>query len=354
MKTPSAYAAIPMRTVGPIKISGNVLDEQLCVPLATLEMPLWPSVGRGALLSRLAPQGIQVVVVDACMTRSVVFEGPDAKTILQVVQALESHREVLENVVKSTSRFARLRDWHVQIVGNLLYLRFEMQTGDAAGHNMVTKASDALISWFLLQYPVLQYVSISGNLCTDKKVSAINGLLGRGHSVIAELLVSRDLCQKRLRTTPEKIVQLHIKKNLLGTLLAGGLRTANAHFANVLLAFYLATGQDAANIVEGSQGIVHTEVRDDDLYFSVSLPNIIVGTLGSGKQWPFVHENLQALGCLETRACGDNAKRLAAIVGATVLCGEISLLAAQTNPGELVQSHLRLERRDPIQGKPHG
>jgi hydroxymethylglutaryl-CoA reductase (NADPH) len=354
LKNPEAIAAIPMRTVGPIKIGGDVLDEELYVPLATLESPLWPSVRRGALLSRAAAQGIQVVVVDACMTRSVVLEGPDAKTILQVVHALDSHRTALEQVVADTSRFTRLRDWHVQMVGHLLYLRFEMQTGDAAGHNMVTKAADALIAWLLQRYPALQYVSISANFCTDKKVSAVNGILGRGHSVIAELLVSRDACQKHLRTTPEKIVQLHIKKNLIGTMLAGGLRSANAHFANILLAVYLATGQDAANIVEGSQGMVHAELRDSDLYFSVTLPNIIVGTVGSGKQWPFVQENLKALGCIASREPGQNAKRLAAIIAATVLCGELSLLAAQTNPGELVDSHLRLERIDHAKGKPHG
>ena len=137
---------------------------------------------------------------------------------------------------------------------------------------------------------------------------------------------------------------LNLKTNLIGTLLAGGIRSANAHFANMLLAFYLATGQDAANIVEGSQGIVYTEVRDGDLYFSTTLPNIIVGSVGAGKNLEFVRANLDALGCYEKRASGGNARRLAAIAGACVLCGELSLLAAQTNPGELMQAHTRLER----------
>ncbi len=112
----------------------------------------------------------------------------------------------------------------------------------------------------------------------------------------------------------------------------------------MLLAFYLATGQDAANIVEGSQGIVHAEVRGEDLYFSVTLPNIIVGTVGNGKQLDFVQNNLAMLGCMEARAPGANARRLAIIAAATVLCGELSLLAAQTNPGELMRSHIQLER----------
>ena len=155
----------------------------------------------------------------------------------------------------------------------------------------------------------------------------------------------RAACEKLLRTTPERVADLNLKKNLIGTALAGGLRTANAHYANMLLAFYLATGQDAANLVEGSQGIVHAEARPDGLYFSCSIPHLIVGTAGAGKDLAFVQENLRALGCLEPREPGANARRLAVICAATVLCGELSLLAAQTNPGELMRAHLSLERK---------
>jgi hydroxymethylglutaryl-CoA reductase (NADPH) len=315
------------------------------VPLATFETPLWPSTNRGALVSRLS-SGIHTVVISDIMTRSVLVEAPDAEYAHMISNALRSYTDELEQVVATTSRFAQLEDWHIQIVGNLIYIRFAMSTGDAAGHNMTTKAADALLEWVLTRYPKLQYVSISGNYCTDKKASAVNGILGRGKYAVAEITVSKEICEKHLKTTPEKIVNLNIKKNLIGTLLAGGIRSANAHFANMLLGFYLATGQDAANIIEGSQGIVHAEVRNQDLYFSVTLPNVIVGTIGNGKDLPFVKENLEKLGCLESRKSGQNGQRLAAIAAATVLCGELSLLAAQTNPGELMQSHLRLERME--------
>ena len=162
---------------------------------------------------------------------------------------------------------------------------------------------------------------------------------------MAEVLIPRKPVARYLHTTPEKIADLNLRKNWVGTSLAGGLRSANAHFANMLLAFYLATGQDAANIVEGSQGFVLAEARGDaGLYFSVTLPNLVVGTVGNGKDLPFVEENLRGLGCLEPREPGQNARRLALICAATVLCGELSLLAAQTNPGELMAAHLRLER----------
>lgn len=343
MNSGKQTAVVPMQHVGPVKITGPELDALVEVPLATFETPLWPSTNRGARVSRLAG-GIHAVVVNDCMTRSILVQAPNAMYANEVAGGLERHGDALSDVVAQTSRFARLKDWHVQQVGDLLYIRFSMKTGDAAGHNMVTKAADALLEWILLQYGLLEYVSISGNFCVDKKVSAVNGILGRGKSVIAEVVISGSLCREQLRTTPEKIVDLNIKKNLIGTMLAGGLRSANAHFANLLFAFYLATGQDVANIVEGSQGIVHAEVRGEDLYFSVSLPNIIVGTIGNGKELPFVRENLRQLGCLEKRKSGQNARRLALIIGATVLCGELSLLAAQTNQGELMKSHLKLER----------
>ncbi|MFH0907509.1 MAG: hydroxymethylglutaryl-CoA reductase [bacterium] len=341
---PSSVAAIPMRTVGPIRLAGPEVSGDVMVPLATYESPLWPSVDRGARVS-VACGGIRAVVVDERMTRSILLQGPTAESVLKAVRELDARRTDLAAVVAETSRFAKLVDLHSQIVGNLLYLRLEFTTGDAAGHNMVTKASDHLQQWILKKYPDLRYVSISANFCTDKKVSAVNGILGRGKNVVTEITIPRDVCERLLKTTPEKMVDLHIKKNLIGTMLAGGLRTANAHYANMLLAFYLATGQDAANIVEGSQGFVHAEVTDEGLYFSATVPNVIVGTAGSGKDFDFVRENLALMGCDAEREPGANARRLAVICAATVLCGELSLLAAQTNPGALMRAHLKLERK---------
>jgi hydroxymethylglutaryl-CoA reductase (NADPH) len=338
-----SQAPIPMRSVGPIKITGPVLDEKISVPLATYETPLWPSVGRGARVSTLT-DGIKTTVVDERMSRSILLEADDAHEAMLALNSIQSRKGDLNDVVAESSRFAKLIDMHSQIVANLIYLRFEFTTGDASGHNMVTNAADKLIPWILREYPQLRYSSISGNYCSDKKATAVNGILGRGKYVVTEILIPRDICERRLKTTPEKVVDLNIKKNLIGTMVAGGLRSANAHYANMLLAFYLATGQDAANIIEGSQGIVHAEVRDGDLYFSCTLPNLIMGSVGNGKGIDFVEENLAALGCKEERAPGENARRLAAICAATVLCGELSLLAAQTNPGELMEAHLKLER----------
>ncbi|MDP9195891.1 MAG: hydroxymethylglutaryl-CoA reductase [Pseudomonadota bacterium] len=341
----SEHISIPTRTIGPVRIVfADDRTEDIMVPLSTYESPLWPSVARGARVSRLV-DGIRVTVLDDRMTRSVILQATDAATALRVRDSLDSRLADMAGQVRTTSRFATLVDQHIQIVGNLLYIRFAMTTGDAAGHNMVTRAADALIRWVMDQYPSLEYVSISGNICTDKKVSAINGILGRGKNVVAEITIPGDVCRKWLKTDPRKIVDLNIRKNLVGSILSGGVRSANAHYANILLAFYLATGQDAANIVEGSQGITLAEMRGEDLYFSVTCPNIIVGTVGNGKNLDFARRHLEAMGCMEERLPGENSRRLASIAVAATLCSELSLMASQTIPGDLMQAHERLERQ---------
>ena len=331
-----------MRTVGPIRIKGAV-EGDISVPLATLETPLWFSVGRGAKISLLSG-GITTTILDSRMTRSIILEAPDATSALAAAQNIAGSKEELQKVVAESSHIAKLLDINWQIAANLIYLRFEFFTGDASGHNMATNAADKLFGYILEKYPELSYCSISGNYCCDKKVSAVNGILGRGRSVVAEINIPRAVCQEYLHTTPEKIADINTKKNLLGSILAGSLRSANAHYANMLLAFYLATGQDAANIVEGSQGITYAEVKDDCLKLSCTIPNIIVGTVGNGKDAPYAGENLALLGCSEKKDAGANGDRLAAICAATVLCGELSLLAAETNPGELMKAHIRIER----------
>ncbi len=338
------YASIPMQRVGPVLLHGSDFEGETLLPLATYESPLWPSVNRGARVAT-ASGGLHVTINDDRMTRSILLEAPTAADALRISrELLTTQRDTLRTAAEASSRFARFLDLHTQLAANLLFIRLEMQSGDASGHNMLTQAAEAMMSRILQLYPELRYVSLSGNTCTDKKVSAINGLLGRGKHVTAEALIPEKICARYLKTTAHAVANLNIKKNLIGSLLAGSVRSANAHFANMLLAFYLATGQDAANIVEGSQGLTHAEDRDGTLYFAVTIPNIIVGTVGNGKELDFVRENLSLLGCLEDRVPGANARRLAAAAAAAVWCGELSLMAALTNEGELMAAHKRLER----------
>lgn len=337
------FAPIPMKVIGPILFKGPVVEGEHHMPLATFETPLWNSVNRGARLSVLSG-GISTLITQRQMTRSLAFECDSAAKTLDFSKKIEGLTTTFESLVTQTSRYAQFRQLHCHQVGRLLFIRISIDAKDASGHNMATKAADAICQYILQHFEDVQYVSMSGNLCCDKKTSSVNALLGRGRHTIAEIVVPGQWCRKRLRAQPQKIVDLHIKKNLIGGHVAGSTQSANAHFANMLLATYLATGQDAANIVEGSQGIVHAEVQNDDLYFSVTLPNLIVGTVGNGKHLPFVKSNLKLLGLDQTREPGVNSDRLAGLIAGTVLCGELSLLAALTQPQELMRAHQLLER----------
>lgn len=334
---------IPTRLIGPIRLTGDGCQGEFYVPMATYETTLWPSCQRGAKVTRLAG-GIEAMVLADHMSRSVTVETASASQSHKISQFIQQQQAQVAQLISENSRFARLEAIHIEQVGCLLYIRIAIQSGEASGHNMVTKAADSFLQWLLAKQPHCRYVSISGNYCTDKKVSAVNGILGRGKRVVAECTLNTDICEKYLRVTPAQICDLNLKKNYIGSNLAGSLRSANAHFANTLLAIYLATGQDAANIIEGSQGLVHSEVRGDNLYFSVTMPNIIIGTVGNGKHHKIIQDRLQQMQLDPNKA----SEQLAAIIGATVLCAEISLLAAQCNPGELTRSHMLHERQNRV------
>lgn len=338
-----SHLSIPTRWIGPIQIQSRVFTGEAEVPVSTFETPLWPSLNRGARLSRLSQSGIAATLLRDTMTRSILVQCESALNLQSILEDLALRDEEIIQCVTGTSRHLSYDSIHTHQVGNLLYIRLSIHSQNASGHNMATKAADALMQWLLQAYPALSYVSISGNMCTDKKSSAINSILGRGKHVVTELMVPHDLCKSILRATPQQIHDLNIKKNLIGSIASGGVCSANAHAANTLLAVYLATGQDAANIVEGSQCIVHTEVRGNGLYFSVTLPNLIVGTIGNGKHLSAPKQHLARMGC--TPDDPRSSQKLAIIIASAVLCGEISLLAAQCNPGELMRAHTQLERR---------
>src|SRR3990167_8303813 len=173
-------AAIPMCVVGPVRIISKEIDEEVGLPLATLESPLWPSTNRGARVCTAAG-GIRAVIVDERMTRSVLIEADSVEHLHAAYLDLQQRHDELQQVISANSRFAKLLDMNAQIIGSLMYLRFELLTGDAAGHNMVTLASDNMLEWILQHYPKLRYVSVSGNFCSDKKTSAVNGIRSEEH-----------------------------------------------------------------------------------------------------------------------------------------------------------------------------
>ena len=347
MSERKTFTRVPTSWVGPLYFKAmhnkdvSISDITLSAPLATYETTLFHSVGRGAKLTRLT-KTLETTLISDYMTRSVLFEAQHPLEALQVSEFVKANvQEFQESIVSKHSKYAKLKKIDTHIISNLLFIRFAYETGNASGHNMSTFASDAIATMLLEKFTTLRYVSLSGNYCTDKKTSSVNAILGRGKHMVASMRISREHCHEILKTTPEKIIDLNLKKNMIGSIIAGGVQSANAHFANMLIAFYIATGQDGANIVEGSQGITHTYLENDELVFSVTLPNIIVGTVGHGKNNDDANDALKIMGCDQS----DGAVRMAHIAAALVLCGELSLLSALSNPHELVKAHQTIERK---------
>ena len=341
--------AIPTRIIEGLRINYLGHSEQVNFPISTYETPLFASIKRVVKVSKVHP--VSVAVLSDCMTRSAIFQCKIVGAVEQFLSFLDIQKKSgkMQEIVATTSNHCKILKVESQVVGNLVYARFAYYTAEAAGHNMTTIATNEIAKWLVSSFNgEVKYISNSGNTCCDKKVSAINSIRGRGKHVVAEAVISRQTCGELLKTTPEKMVELNNKKNLVGSVLGGSVCSANAHYANMLAAMYLPLGQDVANIVEGSQGITYCEVNEDgDLYFSVNLPNIICGCVGNGKDLDFVKENLKTIGCMKEDGTliEGASRRMAAIIGAVVWCGELSLMAALTNQDELVRSHLVLERK---------
>ncbi|MFB6068459.1 MAG: hydroxymethylglutaryl-CoA reductase (NADPH) [Halobacterium sp.] len=319
-------AQLPLGVAGPLAVSGGAADDEYYLPLATTEGALVASVNRGCS-AITAAGGANARVTKTGMTRAPVFRVADVTEGAAVAEWVEENVDALREAAEGTTSHGELLDVTPYVVGDSVYLRFRYDTKDAMGMNMATIATEAASDVVERETPA-DLVALSGNLCTDKKPAAINAVEGRGRTVTADVTIPRDVVEDRFDTTPEAIEEANTRKNLVGSAKAGSLGF-NAHAANVVAAVFLATGQDAAQVVEGSNAITTVEARDDDLYASVNLASLEVGTVGGGTKLPTQREAQDVLG---VRGSGDpagaNADALAEIIAAGALAGELSLLAA--------------------------
>lgn len=339
------YMPVPVGVAGPLLLDG----ENYHVPMATTEGCLVASTNRGCRALMLSG-GVRSSVFGDGMTRGPVVRFPSALLASNTKQWLEEEKNFMEikEVFDSTSRFARLQSVKGVIAGRLLFIRFVASTGDAMGMNMVSKGTEKALSCLQRHFPTLEVLSLSGNVCTDKKATAINWIEGRGKSVVCEAIVPGHVVQKVLKTTVSALTELNVNKNLVGSAMAGATGGFNAHAANIVTAIFIATGQDAAQCVSSSNCITLLEPcgpTKDDLYISCTMPSLEVGTVGGGTILGPQAACLKMLGVRGPNKSepGKNSTKLAQIVCGTVLAGELSLLSALAS-GDLVKSHLTLNR----------
>ncbi|MBS1263902.1 MAG: 3-hydroxy-3-methylglutaryl-coenzyme A reductase [Methanonatronarchaeales archaeon] len=332
---------IPLGVAPELEVHGEHARGIFDVPLATTEGALVASVSRGCSAVRESGGAVARILKDG-MTRAPVFLTSGVEEALKVSRWIDGNPDAVNRAVSSTTEHGELLDVEPFPVGRNLFLRLRLDAKDAMGMNMVTIASEAVAE--LIEGELgIRLVSLSGNMCVDKKPSALNVVRGRGKSVAAEVVVPRDTVERVLKCTPDSIVDLNVRKNLIGSARAASLGF-NAHHANIVAALFLATGQDEAHVVEGSTGITTAEAVDGDLYLSVTLPALPIGTVGGGTRLPAQRACLETLGVAGGgEPPGENADRLAEIAAATVLAGELSLMGALA-AGHLSRAHEELGR----------
>ncbi len=339
-------AVVPLGIGGPLKINGEYAKGEFYIPLATNEAALIAGFSRGCKAVNESGSA-RTLVTRNSMTRAPVLELPDAASAKKLVDAINSDSKLyseLKSASEAESKVSKMSCIQTFQIGKRVWLRFAFETGDSMGMNSVTKYTANAIKKLREHYPKAKLVALSGNMCCDKKPNHANILLGRGKSVEAEIVIKKDVLRNVYGTDARTIERINFIKNYQGSALAGAI-SCNANAANTIVAMFIATGQDAAQVVESSSCFVTAEDVNGDLYFSVSLPCLEVGTVGGGMGYATARECLEMIGCAGAgKTPGDNAKKLAEIIAASVLAQELNLLGALANEYELGESHVRLAR----------
>jgi hydroxymethylglutaryl-CoA reductase (NADPH) len=328
----TGVAQVPLGLAGPLRVNGEHAQGEFLIPLATTEGTLVASYNRGIKVVNLSG-GVKCTVVGDAMQRAPAFVFEDARAGRDFVRWVEEHMPKIREEAEATSRVARLQYIDPYLANKFVYLRFNYSTGDAAGQNMVGRATFAACSWILDHYPGVKHFYLESNFATDKKASQVNIMRTRGKRVTAELSVKRDVLIETMRVEPEALAYHYGVANVGGFL--SGVNNNGLHSANGITAMFIATGQDVANVAESSAGILYAELTPErDLYLSLTIPSLIVATYGGGTGLATQRECLELLGCNGQ----GKVQKLAEIIAGVALAGEISLAAAISS-SDWVSSH---------------
>ncbi len=327
-------AQVPLGIAGPLKVNGEHAQGDFLIPMATAEGTLVASYNRGMKVLNLSG-GVKCTIIGDAMQRAPVFVFEDARAARDFTKWAEANRAKIAEEAEATSSVAKLQYIDYYLSNKFAYLRFNFATGDAAGQNMVGRATFAACSWILDNYKENRVTNfyLESNFATDKKASQINIMRTRGKRVVAECTIKRDVLIQIMRVEPEKLAY-HAQVSNVGAFISGA-NNNGLHSANGITAMFIATGQDVANVSESSAGILYSELTPEgDLYLSITIPSLIVASYGGGVGLATQKESLEMLGCF-----GKNkVNKLAEIIAGVVLAGEISLASAISS-SDWVSSH---------------
>jgi hydroxymethylglutaryl-CoA reductase (NADPH) len=328
---------VPVGLAGPLRVNGLYAQGDYLVPLATTEAAMVAGYDRGAHAISLAG-GAAVALTAESMIRSPGFAFSSLYEAGAFATWCSDAFPELQAAAEATTRHGKLIEVAAQLEGDVVYLICRYTTGDASGQNMVTIATEALCAYAVEHAPVRpRYWFVEANLSGDKKASALAAMGGRGRSATATVTLPAKVVEKVLRTTPERMHDLW-RMSALGGVMSGTIGV-QAHYANGLAALYLATGQDVACVSESAIGVTRVELRGGDLFVSVNLPSLVLGTVGGGTSLPTQSVGLRILGLAGT----GHAAALAEVAACLCLAGEVSIGAALSS-GQFTRAHQTLAR----------
>ena len=314
------FMKIPMAVAGPLKINGTYANGEYYVPICTLEGTLALSMTRGMIATHRC-DGISVNHIKQELSRAPVFIFDDLKKSADFMNWIDDNFSEIKKVAESTTNHGKLLRVDKYPIQNYVILDFILETGNAAGQNMVTLATNTACDYIKDKTGIEFFLESGFN--SDKKASARNMIMGRGHSVIAETTISNSAIRSILDVDISNLK----KYQEIGptTTRLAGTEGCHLHISNALTAIYLATGQDTACVAENSIGHYQIEPLDNEVKFRLTLPSLTVGTVGGGTRLSPQQQNLKLLGC---DTGNDAAKKLAEIICASALALEISLFSA--------------------------
>jgi hydroxymethylglutaryl-CoA reductase (NADPH) len=333
-------AQVPIGLAGPLRVKGEHAQGDFYVPMATTEGTLVASYNRGMRVIAESG-GVTTTVVKRSMQRAPVFMFDTARDARDFGEWLTDNFAGVKAAAESTTKSGKLVEIEQYPLANMLYLRCNFTTGDAAGQNMTGKATWAACEWIRAAHPARPKYMLSGSIDTDKKHSAVNTLRTRGRRVVAEAVLKKEVLERLMRVDTRRLFSARQVSNA-GALLCGTAYNG-PHAANGIAAMFIACGQDVANVAESHAGITYAQLLENgDYYWSVTLTSLIVASYGGGTGLPTQRECLEMLGCYGT----GKADKLAEIVAAVVLAGDISLGCAVL-ADEWVTAHERMGRNRP-------
>ena len=329
------FMKIPMAVAGPLKIDGKYAKGEFYVPICTLEGTLAISMTRGMIAAHRC-DGIQVSHIKQELSRAPVFTFDNLNKSADFMSWIDENFSEIKSIAESTTNYGKLLRIDQYPIQNYVILDFILDTGNAAGQNMVTLAAKNSCDYIKEKTGAEFFLESGFN--SDKKASARNMIMGRGHSVIAETTISNSVIRSILDVD---IANLK-KYQEIGptTTRLAGTEGCHLHISNALTAIYLATGQDTACVAENSIGHYQIEPQENDVKFRLTLPSMTIGTVGGGTRLSPQQQNLKLLGC----DTGDTAARkLAEIICASALALEISLFSALASD-TFTRAHMKYGR----------